>query len=261
MSDHTAVIEDLVAANRILAAEGVVDAFGHVSARHPKKPDRFLLSRAKSPELVEAKDIVEYTLDGVATGSHGWKGYLERFIHAAVYEARPDVQSVVHSHSLNLICFAVTEAKLRPLVHSAATIGREVPVWDAQRSFGDTDLLVSNVSMGRDLARTLGNGTCSLMRGHGCTVAGKSIREAVFTTFYLEVNAGLQLKASHLGEVTFLTSGEIEKMKSRLNQAKPGEGIDRAWEYWCRRTGVKFVPQSQTAFPVARPTATRKQKR
>jgi ribulose-5-phosphate 4-epimerase/fuculose-1-phosphate aldolase len=244
MPDYDAVIEDLMAANRILAAEGVVDAFGHVSARHPQKPDRFVMSRARSPELVEPADIMEFTLEGEATDSSGRKGHLERFIHGGLYEARPDVQSVVHSHSRSVIPFAITEEKLRPVVHSSGTIGREVPVWDAQHSFGDTDLLVSNIAMGRDLARTFGDGNCALMRGHGCTVAGQSIREAVYTAYYLEANADLQLKASCLGKVTFLTPGEIEKVNLRLSHDKPGEGFDRAWEYWCRRSGVSFRPRS-----------------
>ncbi len=119
------------------------------------------------------------------------------------------------------------------MVHSCATIGHEVPVWDAQKKFGDTDLLVSDMAMGRDLARAVGDGTCILMRGHGCTVAGKSIREGVYTAVYLEVNAELQWKASRVGKPIFLTPGEIEKVKTRLSQGKPGEGYDRAWEYWC----------------------------
>src|ERR1700686_1753486 len=169
MPDYNVIIEELVAANRILAAQEVVDAFGHVSARHPQKPDRFLLSRAKSPELVEADDIMEFILDGVAIDSRGRKGYLERFIHGALYEARPDIQSVVHSHSRSVIPFGVTGEKLRPVMHSCATIGHEVPVWDARDTFGDTDLLISDMRMGRDLARVMGNGSCALMRGHGCT--------------------------------------------------------------------------------------------
>jgi ribulose-5-phosphate 4-epimerase/fuculose-1-phosphate aldolase len=240
MPDYNAIVEDLVAANRILAAQEVVDAFGHVSARHPQKPDRFLLSRAKPPELVEADDIMEFSLDGTSFDSRARKGYLERFIHGGLYEARPDIQSVVHSHSRSLIPFGITQEKLRPVVHSSGTIGREVPVWDAQRAFGDTDLLVSNISMGRDLALTFAGGNCALMRGHGSTVAGKSIREAVYTAFYLEVNARLQMEASRLGKVTVLTPGEIEKVNLRLTQGKPGEGFDRFWEYWCRRAGVNF---------------------
>ena len=240
MTDYNAIIEDLVAANRILALQGVVDAFGHVSARHPQRHDRFLLSRSISPELVEADDIVEFSLDGTAVDSRGRKAYLERFIHGGLYEVRPDLQSVVHSHSRSVIPFGVTAQKLRPVVHSSGTIGSEVPVWDAQRSFGDTDLLVSNASMGCDLGRAFGTGNCVLMRGHGSTVGGKSIREAVYTAYYLEVNAGLQLEAGRLGDVTFLTPGEIEKVNARLSQGKPGEGFDRFWEYWCRRAGANF---------------------
>jgi ribulose-5-phosphate 4-epimerase/fuculose-1-phosphate aldolase len=238
MTDAYVIIEELVAANRILAAQGVVDAFGHVSVRHPERPERFLLARSISPELVNSEDIMEFTLEGVAVDSSGRKGYLERFIHGGLYEARPDVQSVVHNHSHSVIPFGLTEQKLQALVHSSGTIGSEVPVWDARQNFGDTDLLVSSIEMGRDLARAFGNGNCALMRGHGCTVAGKSIREAVYTAFYLEVNAGLQLEASRLGKVNFLTPGEIEKVNARLSQGKPGEGFDRFWEYWCRRAGV-----------------------
>lgn len=242
--DYDAIVEELAAANRILAAQGVVDAFGHVSARHPQKPDRFLLARSISPELVEAADIMEFTLEGVAVDARGRKGYLERFIHGGLYEARPDVQSVVHNHSRSVIPFGLTEQKLRPVVHSSGTIGNEVAVWDAREVFGDTDLLVSNVAMGRDLAKSFGGGNCALMRGHGCTVVGKSIREAVYTAFYLEVNAGLQLEASRLGKINFLTPGEIEKVSARLAQGKPGEGFDRFWEYWRRRAGVSASNRS-----------------
>lgn len=238
MSVYAHIVEELVAANRILASQGVVDAFGHVSVRHPETPGRFLLSRSVSPELVEAHDILEYDLQGVPVDPRGHKGYLERFIHGGLYEARPDIQSVVHNHSRSVIPFGLTQEKLRPVVHSSGTIGAEVPVWDARQAFGDTDLLVSSVDLGRDLARAFGPGNCVLMRGHGCTVAGKSIREAVYTAFYLEVNAGLQLEASRLGKVNFLTPGEIEKVNARLSQGKPGEGFSRFWEYWCRRAGV-----------------------
>jgi HCOMODA/2-hydroxy-3-carboxy-muconic semialdehyde decarboxylase len=238
MANLDSLIEDLIIANRILTSEGIVDAFGHVSARHPDDSGRFLLSRAKSPELVERDDIMEFTLDGAATNFAEGKPYLERFIHAALYQARPDVQSVVHSHSHGPIPFGLTGEKLRPVVHSSATLGAEVPVWDAQASFGDTDLLVSDMAMGVDLARTVGAGNCVLMRGHGSTVVGKSIREAVYTAIYLEVNAHLQLMASRLGNTKFLSRGEIEKANTRLSLARPGEGFNRSWEYWCRRAGI-----------------------
>jgi ribulose-5-phosphate 4-epimerase/fuculose-1-phosphate aldolase len=251
MTQLDSLIEDLVAANRILASEGIVDAFGHVSSRHPKDADRFLLSRARSPELVETRDIMEFTLDGEPADSAAEdKPYLERFIHAGLYQARPDVQCVVHSHSRGPIPFGLTGEKLRPVVHSCATLGAEVPVWDAQTSFGETDLLVTTLAMGLDLARAMGAGNCVLMRGHGSTVAGKSIREAVYTAVYLEVNAELQLQARGLGKITFLSPLEIEKVNSRLSQGKPGEGFNRSWEYWSRRAGVasKSAPERTMGF-------------
>jgi ribulose-5-phosphate 4-epimerase/fuculose-1-phosphate aldolase len=244
MSNLENLIADLVTANRILANENVVDAFGHVSVRHPVDAGHYLMSCAKSPELVAVNDIMEFDLEGVpidSSGPSGRKPYLERFIHGALYEARPDIKSVVHNHSRSVIPFSITEEKLKPVMHSCATIGYDIPVWDAQNTFGDTDLLVSNMLMGRDLARVLGGGACALMRGHGCTVAAKSLREAVYTAVYLEVNAELQWKASHFGKLKFLSSGEIERISSRLGQAKPGEGYDRSWEYWSRRSSIAHI--------------------
>ena len=242
MAKLESLIEDLVVANRILATEGIVDAFGHVSARHPDREDRFLLARSVSPELVESLDIMEFTLDGAATDFAPGKPYLERFIHAAIYQTRTEVQSVVHSHSHGPIPFGLTGEKLRPVVHSCATIGEDVPVWDAQAGFGDTDLLVSDISMGLDLARALGEGNCVLMRGHGSTVVGKSIREAVYTAVYLEINAELQWKAKFLGKAKFLSPGEIAEVNKRLGQSRPGEGFNRSWEYWSRRAGIASKP-------------------
>lgn len=254
MASLGSLIEDLVAANLILASEGIVDAFGHVSARHPDHADRFLLSRARSPELVEEGDIMEFALDGEAAGRVSGKPYLERFIHAALYQTRPDIHSVVHSHSRGPIPFGLTGEKLRPVVHSCATLGVEVPVWDAQTSFGDTDLLVSNMAMGLDLARAVGDGNCVLMRGHGSTVVGKSIREAVYTAVYLEVNAELQWKASTLGKAKFLTPGEIEKVNLRLSKGNPGEGFNRSWEYWRRRAGIADKPARKGSLGFRRET-------
>lgn len=233
-----ALIRQLVVANHILAAEGIVDAFGHVSVRHPANPGRYLMSRALAPELVQAADILEFALDGTPVNPRSPKPYSERFIHGALYEARAEIQAVVHNHSRSVIPFAVTGEKLRPVMHTCATIGQEVPVWDSQDKFGDTDLLVSNMAMGRDLARAVGSGTCALMRGHGCAIAGKSLHEVVYTAVYLEVNAELQFKASRFGKVKFLSPGEIQAINSRLNLAKPGDGFDRAWEYWSRRVEV-----------------------
>jgi ribulose-5-phosphate 4-epimerase/fuculose-1-phosphate aldolase len=236
------VIDDIVAANRILAAEGVVDAFGHVSARHPENPGHYLLSRALSPEITTREDIMEFTLDGKVLNGDSRKPYLEKDIHGALYESRPDVQAVIHNHSRSVIPFTVTNEKLRPIVHSCATMGHHVPVWDAQDQFGDTNLLISNMAMGRDFARVLGKNNSALMRGHGCTIIGRSIREAVYTAVYMEVNAGLQMQASPFAPIKFLTEGEVKIICQRLADAKPNEGYDRAWEYWCRHAGISYQP-------------------
>jgi HCOMODA/2-hydroxy-3-carboxy-muconic semialdehyde decarboxylase len=239
MADIAELVEDIVAANRILAHEGICDAFGHVSVRHPDHPDRYLLSRARAPELIEAADIEEYALDGTPLSPGARKPYLERYIHGAIYEARPEVVSVVHSHARSVVPFTVSKAtRLRPLMHSCATIGHEVPVWDTRRRFGDTTLLICDMPMGRDLAEGLGRGNAVLMRGHGSTVVGRSLKEAVYTAIYLEVNARMQIEARHLGEVEFLSPGEVERINARLLDGLPGEGFGRAWDYWCRRAGM-----------------------
>jgi ribulose-5-phosphate 4-epimerase/fuculose-1-phosphate aldolase len=235
------VIEDLVAANRILAAQGVVDGFGHVSARHPGNPQHYLLSRARPPERIEAADIMEFALDGEAIDARGRRPYNERFIHGALYEARSEINAVVHSHSSSVIPFGVVGETLRPVLHMAATIGSRVPIWEPRERFGDTDMLVSDMAQGRDLAHVVGGGTCALMRGHGSVVAGRSLREAVYIAVYLEVNAHLQLDALRFSKpVNFLSSGEIDKILTRQAKGKPSEGFDRAWEGWCNRAGIAF---------------------
>jgi ribulose-5-phosphate 4-epimerase/fuculose-1-phosphate aldolase len=236
MSNLQTAIDELVVANRILAAEKVCDAFGHVSIRHPDEPQKFLLSRGRAPELIEAADIMQFTLEGAVASGNG-KPYLERFIHGAIYESRPDVQAIVHSHSYSVVPFSVIGEKLRPIMHVCATIGAEIPVWDPQHNFGDTDLLVSDMHQSRDLAKALGARTSILMRGHGSTVAASTLREAVYAAVMLEINANLQLKAQAFGPVTFLTPGEIDKIRARQNKGRPGEGFDRAWQYWLRHAG------------------------
>jgi ribulose-5-phosphate 4-epimerase/fuculose-1-phosphate aldolase len=230
------LIEELVTANRILAREGVVDSFGHVSVRHPHDTQRYLLSRSRAPDCIEKNDIMEFALDGTPVDAHGRAPYLERFIHGALYEARPDVTSVVHNHSESVIPFGVTDRKIKPIFHMGASIGHEVPVWDSHDHFGDTALLVENMEMGRDLAKLIGAGATALMRGHGATVAGKSIRQAVYVSVYLQVNARLQKQAMDMGAVKFLTAGEVDKVASRTG----AYGINRAWENWCRRAGRPF---------------------
>lgn len=231
MSTLTELIEDLVTANRILATQGIVDSFGHVSVRHPDNSKRYLLSRSRAPERVETGDIMEFTLDGDPVDAKGRKPYLERFIHGAAYEMRPDVMSVIHNHSPGVIPYGVTGRKMRPIMHMCGTIGHEVPIWDQRDKFGDTDLLVTSMAMGRDLAKKLGKGRTALMRGHGCVVVGHELRAAVYTAVYLELNAKLQMQAEAMGKVKFLSKGEAQKVAQTTTLAN----INRAWENWCRR--------------------------
>lgn len=230
-------IHDVVVANRILANEGVLDAYGHVSVRHPLRPDRYLLSRSRSPELVEAKDIMEFALDGTPIGEHPPAAYVERFIHGAVYEARSDIHAVIHSHAIDVLPFTVSGVPLRPVIHVASDMGAEVPLWDIRDRFGDTTLLVANVDQGRDLAKCLGANRVVLMRGHGFTVAGRTIVDAVKTGVYLPQNARVLKEALLMGgNVKPLSPGEIA-LRSKVDPYSPQ--VQRAWEYWALRAGVK----------------------
>jgi ribulose-5-phosphate 4-epimerase/fuculose-1-phosphate aldolase len=233
-------IHQLVVANRILAHQGVVDAYGHVSVRHPLHADRYLLSRSRSPELVEAGDILEFSLEGKPLAGQGPAPYVERFIHGAVYEARPEIQAVVHSHALDVLPFTVGSVALRPVIHVASDMGTEIPVWDIRTRFGDTNLLVSNAEQGRDLAHSLGTGRVVLMRGHGFTVAGRTLVEVVKTAVYLPQNARVLKEALMMGgQVTALSAGEIA-IRSQVDPDSPQ--IQRAWEYWATRAGVDPYP-------------------
>lgn len=232
MEELMSYLRELAIANRILAREGVVDAFGHISMRHPRNPDRYLLSRSRAPELITPDDIMEFSLDGVAVDGRDRTPYGERFIHGAIYEQRPEVNSVVHNHSHELIPFSVTDAPLRPIAHVCGVIGIDIPTWDIADSFGETDHLVVNMEQGRDLAVTLGGRPVALMRGHGCVCAAPSLKEVVMTAVYLQVNAKLQLQALQLGVPKFLSPTEVEKCTARQNSPL---GMDRAWEYWVSR--------------------------
>jgi ribulose-5-phosphate 4-epimerase/fuculose-1-phosphate aldolase len=206
------LIDDLVAANRILAQQGVLDGFGHVSVRLESDPSRFLMSRSLAPELVTAADILTYDLDGVALDAAGRSSSRERFIHSAIYKARPDVKSIVHNHSPSIIPFGVRSVPLRPVYHMAAFIGEGIPIFDIRRHSGMTDMLVSDPDRARGLVEALGNYTAVLMRGHGSTVVGSTILVAVGRSIYLEMNARLQAQAIGLGgEITYpRSSGSSE---------------------------------------------------
>jgi ribulose-5-phosphate 4-epimerase/fuculose-1-phosphate aldolase len=232
----TQALDELVTANRILAREGVVDSFGHVSIRHPERPGLYLLSRARAPECIDVEDLMEFTFDGAPIDPAGRKPYAERFIHGAVYDARPDVRAIVHHHSPAVIPFSVTAAQLSPVMHMCAGIGTRIPTWDSRASFGDTNLLVTNMEMAGELAAALGDRPVILMRGHGCVVAGMSLREVVFNSIYLQLNADLQMKASALGDITFLSEGEV----AAVLRTRSAFTFERAWEFWCRRAGRPY---------------------
>src|SRR5438067_12104190 len=228
--------DEPVPANRILAREGVVDSFGHVSIRHPDRADRYVLSRARAPECIEPDDLMEFALAGTPIDPAGRTPYAERFIHGAVYEMRADVRAVVHHHSPTVIPFSVTRVSPSPILHMCARIGIDVPTWDSRASFGDTNLLVTTMDMARNLARALGDRPTVLMRGHGAVVAGASLREVVFNAIYLQVNADLQLKARALGDVTFLSAGEV----AAVLRTRSSFTFERAWEFWSRRAGRPY---------------------
>jgi ribulose-5-phosphate 4-epimerase/fuculose-1-phosphate aldolase len=232
---NSALIEalrEIVVANRILAHEDVVDAFGHVSVRHPENPGHYLMSRSRSPELVTMDDIMEFTIEGDVVGGDTRKPYAERHIHGGIYEARPEIMSVVHNHSHAVIPFSITKTPLKPLMHVTGVMGAHVPVWDIEDNFGATSLLVTNMKQGRDLAEKMGTAHVVLMRGHGCAIAAGGIKEAVLTAIYTQVNAKLQLQAMPLGEVKYLSPAEIELTPETLVGPL---AMERAWEYFARR--------------------------
>jgi HCOMODA/2-hydroxy-3-carboxy-muconic semialdehyde decarboxylase len=228
-----ALVDKLVLANRILYRQGVVDGFGHVSARHDQSPEHFLLARNMAPGLVRRDDILTFDLDGEALDAQGRRVYLERFIHAEIYRARGDVQAVVHSHSPGVIPFGVTRQPLRPIFHMCGFLGEGAASFEIRDVAGDTDLLVSNGSLGVALATALGARSAVLMRGHGSTVVGSSVEQAVYRAIYAEVNARLQLQATQLGEVTYLTAQEAKKA-AVMNDSQ----LPRAWELWTREIGA-----------------------
>lgn len=234
MSDLTSVLRDLVVANHILAHEGVVDGYGHISMRHPERADRFFLACSRSPEQVALDDLIEYDLDCNPLNAGKRQQYSERPIHGAIYKQRPDVNVVVHNHSEDVIPFGITEAPWRPVLHVAGIIGPEVPVWDIHDAFGDTDLLVTKMEYGIDLARCLGHRRAVLMRGHGAAVAGQTVDQTVRMAVYLRVNARLQSEAMRMGKVKYLTPGEIARCMERMGGASPK---GRIWENWALRCG------------------------
>ena len=229
------LVADLVAANHILADQGVVDGFGHASVRIEPGGGRFLLSRSMAPALVEPDDIVTYDLDGNGLNAEGRPGYLERFIHSEIYRSRPDVIAIVHSHSPSVLPFGVARTRLRPVYHMAGFLSH-ISVFEIRDDFGpSTDMLVSNGRMGASLAKALGCNCVTLMRGHGSVVVGRSLREAVYRAVYTEINARVQTQAQALeGPIEFLTDEEAAAA-TQTNSAQLG----RCWTLWADQAAAR----------------------
>jgi len=225
------LIDDLVTANHILVHEGVLDGFGHVSVRHDRRDDRFLIARSMAPALVSAQDILECDFDGMPHDANGRPTYVERFIHSAIYRARPDVTAVIHSHSPAIIPFGVTGARLRPICHMSGFLGSSTPVFEIRHTAGESsDLLIRSQALGLALAATLGQATVALMRGHGSVAVGASLRQVVYRAIYTESNARLQSEAMRFGEVNYLTDAEAASTAAMIDQH-----LERPWEMWKRQ--------------------------
>ena len=231
MSSLSSQIEDLVRANHILAIRQLLDGFGHVSVRQSDDQTKFLLARSMAPALVASGDILIYDSSGFPMAANPPKAYVERFIHSELYRSRPDVQAIVHSHAPAVIPFSVVEGvSLRPVYHMAAFLTEEIPVFEIRDLVGDgSDLLIQTTYLGVGLARCLGLSTAVLMRGHGVTVVGSSLKEAVFRAVYLQFNAIIQTTALQLGQVRYLSTGEA-RAAAVANESQ----MDRAWELWQR---------------------------
>lgn len=232
------LIEDLVAAGRILADHGLLDGWGHVSVRHDKESNRYLMSRGLSAELVTAKDIIEFDLDGRPVDTHGlpMSGlFTERYIHGEIYKLRPDVMAVVHTHAPSLIAFGDTNVALKPMYHRAAFIAFGIPVFEIREKAGMTDMLIRNMTLGHDLAEALGDHPAILMRGHGAAITAPTLQRVVARTIFLSLNATLQADAMRMGApITYLDIEEARKI-----EAREGHGLARTWEGWKKKAMAK----------------------
>jgi ribulose-5-phosphate 4-epimerase/fuculose-1-phosphate aldolase len=224
--------EQVARANRMIANEGVLDAFGHVTMRHPTDPGRYLMSYSRAPELVQAEDVLEFTLNSEIIKPVEMRLYGERVIHGEIYKARPDVNAVCHHHAPSILPFCISGMELKPVYHLGATLGAKVPFWDSRDEFGDTTLIVAKPEEGASLARALGRNWIVLMRRHGATIAGKSLEELTFRTIYTARNAAMQIQAHSLGHVSPLNANETE-LAGEYN-LRPGP-VARAFEYWSVR--------------------------
>jgi ribulose-5-phosphate 4-epimerase/fuculose-1-phosphate aldolase len=241
--------QELATANRVLANEGVLDAFGHISLRHPTKPDRYLISRYGAAELMKPSDILELTLDSKPVEPTTARLFSELVIHGCIYQARPDVHSVCHHHAISVLPYCITGVELVPVMHLGAALGGKVPFWDSRDEFGDTPLVVTKPEEGRSHARGLGEHWMVLLRRHGATVAGRSLRECVFRSIYTCRNAELQSRSMAIGSISTLSPGEAELCGSHSLTPRT---LSRVWEYWTHRLQKA---EAATARPDPKPPA------
>jgi ribulose-5-phosphate 4-epimerase/fuculose-1-phosphate aldolase len=242
---------ELATANRVLANEGVIDAFGHISMRHPHNPDRYLISRYGAAELMMPADILELMLDSKPVAPTGARLFSELVIHGCIYQARPDVNSVCHHHAVSVLPYCITGVELLPVMHLGASLGGKVPFWDSRDEFGDTPLVVTKPEEGRSLARALGEHWMVLLRRHGATLAGRSLRECVFRSIYTCRNAELQSRAMAMGAVSTLSPGEAELCGAHSLTPRT---LSRTWEYWTHRLAKA---EAATTRPDAKAPASR----
>ena len=250
---------DIALASRMLAHENVLDAFGHVSMRHPTDPGRYFLPRSRSPQLVEAGDIMEYTLDSEPVKKPTQPMFAERVIHGCLYEARPDVMAVCHHHAAAVLPFCVAGIPIEPVFHLGSATGETTPFWDQYEEFGDTNLLVRTLEEGRSHARALGQHSALLLNRHGATVVGADIRELVSRCVFMCQNATYQLQAHMLGKVDKLRPGEV-KLASTLNALPNVTG--RTWEYWTMRLAeAGRLPRAVRASTAKAPARAKRKRR
>ena len=228
---EVAVFEELAAASRILADQGVFDAAGHVSMRHPDNPERFLMSRSLAPALVTADDILELTVDGESCDARGRQLFIERYLHAGIYRRRPDVMAIAHGHSPAVIPFGLVGTPMRATYHNAAFLAAGVPVFDIRRKFGITDIVINSAERGLALADALEDKSVLLLRAHGFVAVGPSIQTAVFRAIFTEISARVQLQAATLGGTMAALDAEEGRLADAINLATVG----RSWELWKKR--------------------------
>jgi ribulose-5-phosphate 4-epimerase/fuculose-1-phosphate aldolase len=243
--------EEVALANRILANEGVFDAFGHVSLRHSENPEHFLISRHRAPELVQPADILVLDLEGKAVVPTPYRLYGEVTIHASIFQARPDVMAICHHHAPAVLPYAIAKVEMVPVYHLGASMGEKVPFWDSRDDFGATALVVVDPAEGKSLAKALGPHSMVLMGRHGATVIGASLRELVFRTIYTTRNAELQTQAKLLGAVHALSPEEIQKAAAYNLRPAP---MERAWDLWAKHLAEKEGRIAAPAAPKAEPT-------